>query len=83
MTDTSLSKVLKLDKYGGDMLNPHHREKFVENLKMVEDIIDDNNLERTSEDFTGFKRFFFGSLEALDINVDDYIGSLSQRKAKR
>merc|ERR1712200_284667 len=51
--------------------------KFVENLKMVEDIVEaaeDNTLERKSQDYTGFKRFLFGSLEALDINVSDYIG---------
>ena len=56
-----------------------HREKFVENLKMVEDIVtaaEDNTLERKSQDYTGFKRFLFGSLEALDINVSDYIGQL-------
>ena len=55
------------------------REKFVENLKMVEDIVvaaEDNTLERKSQDYTGFKRFLFGSLEALDINVSDYIGQL-------
>ena len=58
-----------------------HREKFVENLKMVEDIVsaaEDNTLERKSQDYTGFKRFLFGSLEALDINVSDYIGQLFQ-----
>ena len=57
----------------------YHREKFVENLKMVEDIVEaaeDNTLERKSQDYTGFKRFLFGSLEALDINVSDYIGQL-------
>ena len=46
---------------------------------MVEDIVtaaEDNTLERKSQDYTGFKRFLFGSLEALDINVSDYIGQL-------
>ena len=59
------------------------REKFVENLKMVEDIVEaaeDNTLERKSQDYTGFKRFLFGSLEALDINVSDYIGQLFSYK---
>ena len=45
----------------------------------VEDIVvaaEDNTLERKSQDYTGFKRFLFGSLEALDINVSDYIGQL-------
>ena len=37
---------------------------------------EDNTLERKSQDYTGFKRFLFGSLEALDINVSDYIGQL-------
>lgn len=48
---------------------------------MVEDIVsaaEDNTLERKSQDYTGFKRFLFGSLEALDINVSDYIGQLFQ-----
>merc|ERR1711990_1004380 len=62
------------------------REKFVENLKMVEDIVmaaEDNTLERKSQDYTGFKRFLFGSLEALDINVSDYIGGLEVRSVQR
>ena len=61
-------------------MHPHHREKFIENLKIVEDVVmaaEDNTLERKSQDYTGFKRFLFGSLEALDINVSDYIGQLS------
>jgi len=62
------------------------REKFVENLRMVEDIVtaaEDNTLERKSQDYTGFKRFLFGSLEALDINVSDYIGGLEVRSVQR
>merc|ERR1712227_687788 len=62
------------------------REKFVENLKMVEDIVeaaDDNTLERKSQDYTGFKRFLFGSLEALDINVSDYIGGLEVKSVQK
>ena len=53
------------------------RDQFVENLLMVEDIVvasEDNSLERMSQEYTGFKKFLFGSLEALDINVSDYIG---------
>ena len=45
---------------------------------MVEDIIssvgNDNQLEKKSSEYTGFKKFLFGSLEALDINVSDYLG---------
>ena len=55
------------------------RDKFVENLLMVEDIVvasEDNSLERMSQEYTGFKKFLFGSLEALDINVSDYIGDI-------
>merc|ERR1712008_301831 len=55
------------------------REKFVENLQMVEDIVasvDDNSLERKSEEYTGFRKFLFGALKALDLNVSDYIGGL-------
>jgi len=62
------------------------REKFVENLKMVEDIVEaaeDNTLERKSQDYTGFKRFLFGSLEALDINVSDYIGGLEVKSVQK
>ena len=50
---------------------------------MVKDIVEaaeDNTLERKSQDYTGFKRFLFGSLEALDINVSDYIGQLFSSK---
>ena len=46
---------------------------------MVEDIISsvgsDNQLEKKSSEYTGFKKFLFGSLEALDINVSDYLGN--------
>merc|ERR1712037_1007870 len=62
------------------------REKFIENLKIVEDVVmaaEDNTLERKSQDYTGFKRFLFGSLEALDINVSDYIGGLEVRSVQR
>merc|ERR1712210_218455 len=62
------------------------REKFIENLKIVEDVVmaaEDNTLERKRQDYTGFKRFLFGSLEALDINVSDYIGGLEVRSVQR
>jgi len=56
------------------------KDKFSENLQMVEDIIssvgNDNQLEKKSSEYTGFKKFLFGSLEALDINVSDYLGGL-------
>merc|ERR1712083_559966 len=56
------------------------KDKFTENLQMVEDIIasvgNDNQLEKKSSEYTGFKKFLFGSLEALDINVSDYLGGL-------
>merc|ERR1711942_385451 len=55
------------------------RDKFTENLRMVEDIVnaaENNSLEKKSKEFTGFKKFLFGSLEALDINVSDYLGGL-------
>merc|ERR1712071_327008 len=55
------------------------REKFVENLMMVEDIVTasgDGSLERKGQEYTGFKKFLFGSLEALDINVSDYLGGM-------
>ena len=56
--------------------------KFVENLLMVDNIVvasEDNSLERMSQDYTGFKKFLFGSLEALDINVSDYIGEIKYK----
>lgn len=53
------------------------REKFSENLQMVEDIIssfgDEDKLQKSKES-TGFQKFLFSSLEALDIDVSDYIG---------
>ena len=59
------------------------REKFSENLQMVEDIItqvgSDSPQKKKSSEFTGFKKFLFGSLEALDIDVSDYLGRLSSR----
>merc|ERR1712115_652799 len=63
------------------------KDKFSENLQMVEDIIssvgNDNQLEKKSSDYTGFKRFLFGSLEALDINVSDYIGGLEVKSVQK
>ena len=45
---------------------------------MVEDIIsslgDEDKLTKSAKESTGFKRFLFSSLEALDIDVTDYIG---------
>ena len=54
------------------------REKFSENLQMVEDIItsvadDDHTLK--AKESTGFQKFLFTSLEALDIDVTDYVGN--------
>ena len=60
------------------------REKFSENLQMVEDIIttigDENQLEKSTSEATGFKKFLFSSLEALDIDVTDYIGEWRREK---
>ena len=54
------------------------REKFSENLLMVEDIIttfgDENKLEKSAKEAKGFKKFLFTTLEAMDIDVSDYIG---------
>ena len=50
---------------------------------MVEDIVasvDDNSLERKSEEYTGFRKFLFGALKALDLNVSDYIGEKGRSK---
>merc|ERR1719277_2226017 len=62
------------------------REKFSENLQMVEDIIttfgDENTLEKSSQEATGFKKFLFSSLEALDIDVTDYVGNLELNSIK-
>merc|ERR1719284_1255675 len=56
------------------------REKFSENLQMVEDIItsfgDDGDQLTKSKESTGFQKFLFTSLETLDIDVSDYIGGL-------
>jgi len=56
------------------------REKFSENLQMVEDIItsfgDEEDRVEKSQEYSGFQRFLFTSLEALDIDVSDYIGGL-------
>merc|ERR1712165_160577 len=63
------------------------REKFSENLQMVEDIIttfgDENQLEKSTSEATGFKKFLFSSLEALDIDVMDYIGNLEMNSIKQ
>merc|ERR1711963_836864 len=52
------------------------REKFSENLQMVEDIItsfgDDGNQLTKSKESTGFQKFLFSSLETLDIDVGLY-----------
>ena len=65
-----------MDPKGEEMF----REKFSENLQMVEDIIttfgDENTLEKSSQEATGFKKFLFSSLEALDIDVSDYVGKI-------
>ena len=57
------------------------REKFSENLQMVEDIItsfsDDDHVLKSQES-SGFQKFLFTSLEALDIDVTDYIGKDKQ-----
>merc|ERR1712095_90225 len=56
------------------------REKFSENLQMVEDIItsfgDDADRVEKSQEYSGFQKFLFTSLETLDIDVSDYIGGL-------
>ena len=63
------------------------REKFSENLQMVEDIIttfgDENQLEKSTSEATGFKKFLFSSLEALDIDVTDYIGEWTRDITRR
>merc|ERR1719219_2814514 len=63
------------------------REKFSENLQMVEDIIttfgDENSLEKSAQEATGFKKFLFSSLEALDIDVSDYIGNLEMKSIRQ
>merc|ERR1712045_661918 len=62
------------------------REKFSENLQMVEDIIssfgDEDKLQKSKES-TGFQKFLFSSLEALDIDVSDYIGGLELQSIKQ
>lgn len=59
------------------------REKFSENLQMVEDIItsfsDDDHVLKSQES-SGFQKFLFTSLEALDIDVTDYIGKTQTNK---
>ena len=50
---------------------------------MVEDIVTasgDGSLERKGQEYTGFKKFLFGSLEALDINVSDYLGECTDEE---
>jgi len=63
------------------------REKFSENLQMVEDIIsslgDEDKLTKSAQESTGFKKFLFSSLEALDIDVTDYIGGLEMNSIRR
>ena len=58
------------------------REKFSENLQMVEDIItsfgDDEDRVEKSQEYSGFQKFLFTSLETLDIDVSDYIGNLQR-----
>ena len=47
---------------------------------MVEDIItsfgDEEDRVEKSQEYSGFQRFLFTSLEALDIDVSDYIGTV-------
>jgi len=63
------------------------REKFSENLQMVEDIItsfgDDGDQLTKSKESTGFQKFLFSSLETLDIDVSDYIGGLEIESIKK
>lgn len=58
------------------------REKFSENLQMVEDIItsfgDDTDRVEKSQEYSGFQKFLFTSLETLDIDVSDYIGTYNK-----
>ena len=60
------------------------REKFSENLQMVEDIItsfgDDTDRVEKSQEYSGFQKFLFTSLETLDIDVSDYIGTIKYFK---
>merc|ERR1711992_278292 len=62
------------------------REKFSEYLQMVEDIISsfggEDKLQKSMES-TGFQKFLFSSLEALDIDVSDYIGGLELQSIKQ
>merc|ERR1712193_252359 len=58
------------------------REKFSENLQMVEDIIttfgDENQLEKSTAEATGFKKFLFSSLEDLEMNSIKQLGRLAR-----
>jgi len=55
------------------------RSKFTEYMRMLEDVVikaEDGSFERDRKEFTGTKKFFFGLLEALDVDVSDYVGGL-------
>jgi len=54
------------------------RDKFSEYFKIIEDIIEtlDGSPVRKSSEYTGFKKFLFGSLEAVDIDVSSFLGDL-------
>merc|ERR1719400_2651384 len=47
------------------------KEKFSEYFKIIEDIIEtlDGSPVKKSSEYTGFKKFLFGSLEAVDLEV--------------
>jgi len=54
------------------------KEKFSEYFKIIEDIIEtlDGSPVKKSSEYTGFKKFLFGSLEAVDIDVSSFLGDL-------
>eukprot|EP00090_Calanus_glacialis_P025352 TRINITY_DN3958_c0_g1_i1.p1 TRINITY_DN3958_c0_g1~~TRINITY_DN3958_c0_g1_i1.p1 ORF type:complete len:187 (-),score=31.81 TRINITY_DN3958_c0_g1_i1:83-598(-) len=54
------------------------REKFSEYFKIIEDIIEtlDGSPVKKSSEYTGFKKFLFGSLESVDIDVSSFLGDL-------
>ena len=52
---------------------------FIVNNQIIEDIVDtiDGQSLTKSTDYTGFKKFLLGCLEALDLDVSRFMGELS------
>merc|ERR1711997_565647 len=60
------------------------QEEFSKYFQIIEDIVDtiDGQSLTKSSDYTGFKKFLLGCLEALDIDISRFMGEIEISKVK-